>query len=164
MQNLQNSRNSRRKHKEKPFQPWFRYIFLGIQNTWNIQEQLTSSYITGLKAKGYRYFGQSLAVSYTFHHILTVGTNHPASKYSRRERKTYIHTKTSTQMFTDSLSLKCQTSPYMSVAAAKALSRVRLLATPWTAAYQAPPSMEFSRQEYWSGVPLPFPPYMSITC
>ena len=37
------------------------------------------------------------------------------------------------------------------------LSRVRLLATPWTAAYQAPPSMRFSRQEYWSGVPLPFP-------
>ena len=35
----------------------------------------------------------------------------------------------------------------------KSLSRVRLLATPWTAAYQAPPSMEFSRQEYWSGVP-----------
>ena len=37
----------------------------------------------------------------------------------------------------------------------KSLSRVRLLVTPWTAAYQAPPSMEFSRQEYWSGVPLP---------
>ena len=35
----------------------------------------------------------------------------------------------------------------------KLLSRVRLFATPWTAAYQAPPSMEFSRQEYWSGVP-----------
>ena len=34
------------------------------------------------------------------------------------------------------------------------LSRVWLLATPWTAAYQAPPSMGFSRQEYWSGVPL----------
>ena len=31
------------------------------------------------------------------------------------------------------------------------------LATPWTAAYQAPPPMEFSRQEYWSGVPLPSP-------
>ena len=39
----------------------------------------------------------------------------------------------------------------------KSLSRVQLLATPWTAAYQAPPSMGFSRQEYWSGVPLPFP-------
>ena len=39
----------------------------------------------------------------------------------------------------------------------KSLSRVRLLATPWTAAYQAPPSMEFSRQEYWSGMPLPSP-------
>ena len=39
----------------------------------------------------------------------------------------------------------------------KSLSRVRLLATPWTAAYQAPPSMGFSRQEYWSGVPLPSP-------
>ena len=36
----------------------------------------------------------------------------------------------------------------------KSLSRVRLLATPWTAAYQAPPSMGFSREEYWSGVPL----------
>ena len=39
----------------------------------------------------------------------------------------------------------------------KSLSRVRLLATPWTAAYQAPPSMGFSRQEYWSEVPLPSP-------
>jgi len=37
----------------------------------------------------------------------------------------------------------------------KSLSRVRLFATPWTAAYQAPPSMGFSRQEYWSGLPLP---------
>ena len=37
------------------------------------------------------------------------------------------------------------------------LSRVRLLATPWTEAHQAPPSMGFSRQEYWSGVPLPSP-------
>ena len=37
------------------------------------------------------------------------------------------------------------------------LSRVRLLATPWTAAYQAPLSMGFSRQEHWSGVPLPSP-------
>ena len=37
----------------------------------------------------------------------------------------------------------------------KSLSRVRLLATPWTAAYQAPPSMGFFRQEYWSGLPLP---------
>ena len=39
----------------------------------------------------------------------------------------------------------------------KSLSHVRLLATPWTAAYQAPPSMGFCRQEYWSGVPLPSP-------
>ena len=39
----------------------------------------------------------------------------------------------------------------------KSLSHVRLLAAPWTAAYQAPPSMGFSRQEYWSGVPLPAP-------
>ena len=37
----------------------------------------------------------------------------------------------------------------------KSLSRVRLLVTPWTAAYQAPLSMGFSRQEYWSAVPLP---------
>ena len=36
-------------------------------------------------------------------------------------------------------------------------SRVQLSVTPWTAAHQAPPSMGFSRQEYWSGVPLPSP-------
>ena len=39
----------------------------------------------------------------------------------------------------------------------KSLSRVRLCVTPWTAAYQAPPSVGFSRQEYWSGLPLPSP-------
>ena len=39
----------------------------------------------------------------------------------------------------------------------KSLSRVQLLATPWTAAHQAPPSLGFSRQEYWSGMPLPSP-------
>ena len=39
----------------------------------------------------------------------------------------------------------------------KSLSRVRLFATPWTVTYQAPPSMEFSRQEYWSGLPFPSP-------
>ena len=37
----------------------------------------------------------------------------------------------------------------------KSLSRVRPSVTPWTAAYQAPPSMGLSRQEHWSGVPLP---------
>ena len=45
----------------------------------------------------------------------------------------------------------------------KLLSRVRLLVTPWTAAYQAAPSMGFSRQEYWSGVPLPSP-HKESTC
>ena len=39
----------------------------------------------------------------------------------------------------------------------KSFSRAQLLATPWTAAYRAPPSMRFSRQEYWSGLPLPSP-------
>ena len=40
----------------------------------------------------------------------------------------------------------------------KSLSRVQLLATPWTAAHQAPPFIGFSRQGFWSGVPLPSPP------
>ena len=39
----------------------------------------------------------------------------------------------------------------------KSLSHVRLFATPWTVAYQAPPSMVFSKQEYWSGLPFPSP-------
>ena len=39
----------------------------------------------------------------------------------------------------------------------KSLSRVQLFVTPWTVAHQAPPSMGFSRQEYWSGLPFPSP-------
>ena len=46
----------------------------------------------------------------------------------------------------------------------KSLSRVWLLATPWTAAYQAPPSMGFSRQEYWSGMLLPSPGVVLFSC
>ena len=48
---------------------------------------------------------------------------------------------------------------------AKSLSRVRLFETPWTVAYQAPPSTGFSRQEYWSELPFPSPgdlPYPGI--
>ena len=44
----------------------------------------------------------------------------------------------------------------------EALSHVRLFVTPWTEAYQSPPSMGFSRQEYWSGVPLPCPKRLYI--
>ena len=47
------------------------------------------------------------------------------------------------------------TFPFMKVKA-KSLSHVRLFATPWTVAYQAPPSMGFSRQEYWSGLLFSF--------
>ena len=43
------------------------------------------------------------------------------------------------------------------LAAVKSLSHVRFFAAPWTVVYQAPPSMEFSRQEYWSGLPFPSP-------
>ena len=45
----------------------------------------------------------------------------------------------------------------------KSFSCVQLLATPWTAAYQAPPSMGFSRQKSWSGLPLPSPP-VTVCC
>ena len=44
----------------------------------------------------------------------------------------------------------------------KSLSHIRLLVTPWTAAYQAPPHMGFSRQAYWSGVSLPSPSGMLL--
>ena len=47
----------------------------------------------------------------------------------------------------------------------KSLSRVWLFTTPWTTAYEAPPSMRFSRQEYWSGLPLPSPGSKTVrTC
>ena len=43
----------------------------------------------------------------------------------------------------------------------KSLSHVQLFVTPWTVAHQAPPFMEFSRQEYWSGLPFPSPGNLS---
>ena len=43
----------------------------------------------------------------------------------------------------------------------KSLSRVQLFVTPWTAAHRAPPSMGLSRQEYWSGLPLPSPQFFA---
>ena len=46
---------------------------------------------------------------------------------------------------------------YLIRVSVKSLSRVRLFATSWTVAYQAPPSIGFSRQEYWSGLPFPSP-------
>ena len=49
---------------------------------------------------------------------------------------------------------------YFTYGKVTSLSRVRLFATPWTAAYQAPLSMGFSRQEYWSGLPFPSPGYL----
>ena len=42
----------------------------------------------------------------------------------------------------------------------KSLSRIQLFATPWTVGHQAPLSMEFSRQEYWSGLPFPSPGFL----
>ena len=45
----------------------------------------------------------------------------------------------------------------LKLVAVQSLSPVRLFVTPWTVAYQAPPSMGFPRQEYWSGLPLPSP-------
>jgi len=45
----------------------------------------------------------------------------------------------------------------LTIVKVKSLSRVRLFVTPWTVAYQAPSSMEFSRQEDWSGLPFPSP-------
>ena len=45
----------------------------------------------------------------------------------------------------------------------KSVSRVRLFATPWTAAYQAPPSLGFSKEEYRGGVPLPSPKNMMVS-
>ena len=57
----------------------------------------------------------------------------------------------------DSLPLMPPGSPNKCLLLLNRFSHVRLFATPWTAAYQAPLSVGFSRQEYWSGVPLPSP-------
>ena len=49
---------------------------------------------------------------------------------------------------------------YLNIVKVKSLSCVRLNVTPWNVAYQASPSMAFSRQEYWSGLPFPSPGYL----
>ena len=48
-------------------------------------------------------------------------------------------------------------SGHMKLSEVKLLSCVRLFVTPWTGAYQAPPSMGFSKQDYWRGLPFPSP-------
>ena len=53
--------------------------------------------------------------------------------------------------------ITCVVYLYLKVKVSESLSRARLSATPWTVAYQAPPSMGFSRQEYWGGLPFPSP-------
>ena len=53
--------------------------------------------------------------------------------------------------------MKCCSEVSTAAAAAQSLSHVQLLVTPWTVACQAPLSMGFSRQEYWSGLPFPSP-------
>ena len=55
------------------------------------------------------------------------------------------------------MSLYCFCSSDYYESEVKSLSRVQLFATPWTVAHQASPSMGFSRQEYWSGLPFPSP-------
>ena len=52
---------------------------------------------------------------------------------------------------------KCTESLFFVKVKVKSLSYIRLFATPWTVACQAPPSMGFSKQEYWSGLPFPSP-------
>ena len=56
-----------------------------------------------------------------------------------------------------STSMKVDNSFKLSESESEVTSRVQLFATPWTVAYQAPPSMRFSRQECWSGLPFPSP-------
>ena len=70
--------------------------------------------------------------------------------------KTIIQKDTCTPIFTAALFTIAKTwkQPKVKV---KSLNRVQLFATPWTVAYQAPLSMGFSRQEYWSGLPFPSP-------
>ena len=59
--------------------------------------------------------------------------------------------------FRKSILYSCLYSIVIVIVIMKSFSHVRLFVTPWTVAYQAPPSMGFSRQEYWSGLPFPSP-------
>ena len=63
-------------------------------------------------------------------------------------------------LFDSICTIVCTYVLWSEVCEVKLLSGVRLFATPWTVAYQAPPSMGFSRQEYWSGLPFPSPGHL----
>ena len=71
---------------------------------------------------------------------------------SRGGKKRLLPISSQIEIFVDEGLLKC---PISNTLTLKSLSRVRFFGTPWTIAYQAPPSMEFSRQESWSGLPFP---------
>ena len=70
----------------------------------------------------------------------------------------YITTDENHLYILQSITSKCLLKPLLGkIVKVKSLSRFQLFATPWSVAYQAPPSMGFSRQEYWSGLTFPFP-------
>ena len=83
-------------------------------------------------------------------------------KRNKREYKSYSHVWIQ-KMKLENFQVKKTSSLLYSPGEVKSLSHVRLFVTPWTVAYQAPPSMGFSRQEYWSGLPFPSPKGSSLT-
>ena len=97
-----------------------------------------------LKLKS-QYFGHLMQRTDSFEKTLMLGKKEDRKRRGR-QRMRWL------DGITDSMDMKV-----------KSLSRVRLLVTPLTAAHQAPPSMGFSRQEYWSRVPLPSPEYKLVT-
>ena len=92
--------------------------------------------------------------------------NHTVTQYSHTERSLKIYRSTEgklmltlSRMVTGSI--KKDIFSLLAGAAANCFSRVRLCVTPETAAHQAPPSLGFSRQEHWSGLPFPSPMHQS---
>ena len=82
------------------------------------------------------------------------GLTSPGQKYKQ------VRTGMLTTIFFKKFEFSClliRWSTLLRFSSVQSLSRVRPSAIPWTVAFQAPPSMGFSRQEYWSGVPLPSP-------
>ena len=110
---------------------------------WRRAWQLTPVFLTGeshgqRSLVGYGPWGQeeSDMIDYHFHFSWTINSVVIVSGGQQRDSAIQIHE---------------------SKMKVKSLSRVQLFATPWTVAYQAPPSMGFSRQECWSGLPFPSP-------
>ena len=146
-----------RRRKRREFNPWVRKILWGRKKWLPIPVSLPGEFRGQRNLAGYSPWGRKESDTTettkhrTAHRVLARGL-------WKKSEFCYF-------MSISGIHLECEQSsiryPIYPLLLLSHFSRVQLFVTPWTATHQAPPSLGFSRQEYWSGLPFPFPMHES---